>query len=1578
MMENTKSVDLKGYLLEERIGSGGFGAVYRARQTTIEREVAIKIILPGFANNPEFIRRFETEAHLVARLEHPHITPLHDFWRDPNGAYLVMRYLKGGSLREALQEGPYDLESTSRLLDQVAAAVSFAHRNDVIHRDIKPGNILLDEDGNAYLADFGIAKDLLNINGNRTSPDAVVGSLDYISPEQARGEPVTPRTDIYSLGVTLYEMITGEHPFKASSSIERLYKHINDPLPGIRNLPDDVRDTINHIIQTATAKDPEKRYPDVLALAVAFREGIGRKQTERDFNIVEQLTFREQEILALIASGMSNTDIAEKLVVTMATVKWHITQLYKKLGVRSRVQAIVRARELNLIINGGSSDSLSDLVQPGTLVSLPEPENPYKGLHAFQPTDARDFFGRDELTQKLIDVMRAKDPYYRFLAIVGPSGSGKSSLVKAGLIPALWKGKLPGSEKWFVVDMIPGTHPLDKLETTLIRVAANQAENLHEQLQRDDRGLLRVADIILPGDDTELVLVVDQFEEVFTLVDDEEARQKFLDLLRTAVSDVRSRVRVIITLRADYYDRPLHYAEFGDMLRLRMETVLPLTAKGLERAIRGPAERTGVIFEQGVVEQIVSDINYQAGALPLLQYALTELFDRREGRLITHKSYQQIGGTIGALANRASEIYSSLTPEGQELTRQMFLRLVTLGEGAEDTRRRASQVELLSLANNADLMEEIIDQFAAYRLFSLDHDPETRLPTVEVAHEAILREWDTLRQWLNESREDIRHERALARSAEDWQTHHREPSYLLHGSRLEQVEKWLETTGLILTPLERNFIAYSIEQRKQEQQAELTRQAREAALEQRSRNFLRGLVGIFALAALIAAGLTLFAFAQRSQAQSARAEAERSAGEFRSIALVFGARDALTNGQPDAALALAHEAINMPSPPVQAQNTFLDVATSTWIRQRFTGHSTRVWDAIYHPDGERIITTSWDGRAVIWDITTGQELQSFSADGRLLYAAVHPVNHHLIALGGNNATLRLWDTASGDVTELVQGTGTHTSPLFSADGSLLVTSIGNGAIGRWDMETLALQHTFQAHGPDLPFIPSIRFNRDGTLLITSALDGYVRIWDAETYALIREINQTAEGGAPAWVWTAQFVHNDEFVLSGFDFTVTLHNWRTGELIWSVQTPRLVQDIAITPDEQWFLVGMEGPPSTQLREMATGSVIRSYYGHNGRTQNLDISPDGMRFVTASVDGTAVEWPVWWEGTQTVTHIPGGNLALHPTLPLAAVTKDITQELKADGTIRIVNTETGEIVRELVAYRDAIDPETGEVTQERLHREHVRALTFTPDGRYLISGDYAPSYATNEIYIWDWESGEMVGIQDGHETFVRAIAVSPDGRLVASGDQADAQILIWELETQAIIHTLTDHDNALDALVFSPDGSRLYSRDGDGSVYSWDVNSGERLRTYGEGDGGASLMLIEGGTQLVAPSSNGTRIWDVNSGALLRRLDAGGYVATISPDESLLATMDIAGIRIYDLATGEEIFTRPLNQGVGAGWITFNSDRRLITTEENVFAVWGIPDTFEDMQSWALNSRYIPDFTCDQRALYQIEPLCGDDS
>ncbi len=352
-MDNLSGHIIKGYELRERIGAGGFGAVYRANQTTVGREVAIKIILPGFANHPDFIRRFEAEAQIIARLEHLHIVPLYDYWRDPDGAFLVMRWLKGGSLRDALEtNGPYDMEHASLLLDQIASALATAHQHHIIHRDLKPGNVLLDEDGNVYLADFGIAKDLMSPKESATQSDVIVGSPDYLSPEQARSETVTPQTDIYSLGVVLYELLTGQHPFPNGSTVQRLYSHLNDPLPAIANLPDDIRDAVNAVIQKATMKNPAHRYGDAPAMAAAFRAAAALDSKETPVNVVEVLTPREQEILHYMVEGRTNKEIADQLFVTVATVKWYITQMYRKLGVRSRVQAIVRARELDLIARG--------------------------------------------------------------------------------------------------------------------------------------------------------------------------------------------------------------------------------------------------------------------------------------------------------------------------------------------------------------------------------------------------------------------------------------------------------------------------------------------------------------------------------------------------------------------------------------------------------------------------------------------------------------------------------------------------------------------------------------------------------------------------------------------------------------------------------------------------------------------------------------------------------------------------------------------------------------------------------------------------------------------------------------------------------------------------------------------------------------------------------------------------------------------------------------------------------------------------------------------------------------------------
>ena len=337
----------------------------------------------------------------------------------------------------------------------------------------------------------------------------------------------------------------------------------------------------------------------------------------------------------------------------------------------------------------------------------------------------------------------------------------------------------------------------------MLRVAVNPPDSLLAQLREDKRGLLRAVRRCLPDDpNVELVLVIDQFEEVFTLVQDEAMRAHLLDSLTTAVLDERSRLRVIVTLRADFIDRPLSYVDFGELLRQRSEFVLPLTPDELEQAIVGPAERVGLQFESGLVSAILRDVSDQPGALPLLQYALTELFEQRADHLLTKNAYQAMGGVLGALGRRAEEVYLGLSETEQATARQIFFRLVTLGEGVEDTRRRVLRSELESRSSrsvNLANQYNVLDVFGKHRLLTFDRDPITRGPTVEVAHEALLREWERLREWLNESRADVRLQRRLADEAAQWDHAQRDASYLLIGAHLEQFEGWAANTTVALT-----------------------------------------------------------------------------------------------------------------------------------------------------------------------------------------------------------------------------------------------------------------------------------------------------------------------------------------------------------------------------------------------------------------------------------------------------------------------------------------------------------------------------------------------------------------------------------------------------------------------------------------------------------------------------------------------------------------------------------------------------------------------------------------------------------
>ena len=1521
-MKNLTGQSLKAYQLLERIGSGGFGAVYRAYQSTIGREVAVKVILPRFANQPDFIRRFEAEAQLVARLEHLHIVPLYDYWREPDGAYLVMRWLRGGSAKAALDRNPFGLESAALLLDQVGAALSMAHAADVIHRDLKPSNILLDEEGNAYLADFGIAADLRQKAGKAAADGSPVGTPRYIAPEQVRGEQPTPRTDIYSLGVTLYELLAGAYPFPGLNPVELLYKQLNDPLPELTVVAEEVRPEVNAVIQQATAKDPRQRYDDALSVAEAFRKAARLKEREAA-EMLEMLTPREQDVLRLIGAGLTNRQIAQELYIEHSTVRWYIRQIYGKLDVRSRRQAIKRAREIEWA-EAPETPAETDS-GTGISVALPAPTNPFKGLRAFAPADRDQFFGRKRVLNRLLETLAlppaarahsAPPGTGRFLAIVGPSGSGKSSLARAGLIPALREGRLPDSERWFIVELTPGVHPLDELEVALMRVAADQAGNLREQLERDAGGLLRAAELILPRDESELVLVVDQFEELFSLVEEEQERAFFLDLLATAVTSPRSRIRVVLTLRADYYDRPLQYAEFGGLVRRQMETLLPLNAEELEQAIVRPAEGVGVTYEPGLVATIIDDVLYQPGALPLLQYALTELFEERDERTLKHEAYTAIGGATGALATRAEELYLEQNENGREMIRQLFLRLVSVGRADEnptDTRRRVPQTELLALSAEEDLLEEMVDLFAAYRLLTLDHDPASRRPTVEVAHEALLREWGRLREWLNESRAEIRLQQQLARAAGEWEHAGRDAGFLIPGgTRLEQYETWRRTTELALTPQEVAYLEASLE-------AEEERQAHEARQARTRLNLRRALIGVLSLGLMVAIGLSLFAFSRQRVAEASEQEALRQA----SIGLAAQAIAQLDSEAPERGALLALAALEEYPYTPQAESALAQAVYRTHPYMILRAVDWFVRAIEFSPDG-----TSIAAGDAVWDSTDGEMVTEFNAGNLGVYNNLSldwlSDNSRLLATRPEDGGLvSVRDATTGEERQRHKFAMVNTA-YASADGRRALSASTNGTAFIWMIESGKIVQDFshKASVDDIVWSPEARVNDaiwspDERQVATAGEDGTIRVWDVETGDELKRFDAHPDG-VTALSWAAD---GARLASAGKDGLGRVWQASAGELLFTlIGHDALVHDIEWSPDDS-LLATVGGDGIVRVWDGRAGFERFALPGSDSTARDVSWSPDGQRL---AVSGEAlprvwdVSTPLVWlvgylptVGSPT-GFIPAEQLGVRTILPYWSPDSSWVGALGiSDFAYRLWDPLTGENIETFEGVEGGVahpNPAGTEIIFSNplriVNLETGRARPFSLPWVWLDSYfEWSPDGSLiavqpvdlSQYRIYDAESLELLYEGERRECgHLLAGTFSPDGAYLAHTcllSEEYTSVRIVEALSGKIVQELEGHTDWTYAASWSPDGTKLATTSNDLTVRVWDVASGETLTVIsGHRPSNYGLDWSPDGTRLVGSDPTGSvLIWDAQSGGVVNHYNLGGYAqVNWSPDGSRMLT------------------------------------------------------------------------------------------
>jgi WD40 repeat protein/serine/threonine protein kinase len=1524
-MSDLEGKNVRGYRLDITIGSGGFGTVYHAYQEVLNREVAVKVINEKYANQAQFIRQFEAEARIIARLEHLHIVSLYDYWREPSGAYLVMRWLKGGSLRGILKQSQLTIPQTVRMLNQVASSLSFAHSQNVIHRDIKPENILLDDLGNVFLTDFGIAVDLRN-QENLDVEHISFGSPDYVAPEQLTEHLITPQADIYSLGIMLYELLARERPFKGDTAKEIMKMQLNNPVPSLRLARPDLPPEIDTVIWQATAKRPSSRYDNVLELAVAF-QNIAAKIADvpPDYTISTEMRQRSNALKPKQVIDVPTEAFATGGLLTESFDESSATGTPVQLDAMET--GVLDAQQTGVIedyrtLPTSDLSNVGEIIQTMALVGE-GPSNPYKGLRPFEEADAGAFYGREELVKRLIDSFDA--PEKRFLALIGPSGSGKSSVVKAGMLPAFRRGAVKGSHKWFLTSMVPSDDPFREMSEALLRVAMNAPEDWGTMLRKTPQGLHRLLNIILPNDGSELLLFIDQFEEVFTQSEDEEARVLFLGSLWFALNQPDSRLRLIITLRADFYDRPLYYPQFGELLQKNTEVVLPLNLQELEAAILRPAQSVGLLIDPALTSAILQDVQGQPGALPLLQYALTEMYERREGHRLGQEEYVAIGGISGALAKRAEEIfYSRLDDKEQNLARQLFLRIVTIDENGTAVRRRIVWSELMAGVENRESLASVVDAFSRHRLLTTDRDPVTRSPTVEIAHEALINGWQQLRQWIDQNRAALQKRQELRTEVDRWLSNNREKSYLASGVRLGEFEGLVNNTLLALRPEEAEYIQSAVK-------------VREASI-RRTRQ-INAVLTVFSIVTgilAIVAGISFF-FANtaraeaedaRTVAEDARAEAEAALLDSRSRELA--ANSVATQGENDLSLLLAVEAVNVGQTYEAVNSLLLSLQANPNLAYYLQGHTQRVVALDMNSTGEMAVSASFDNTLIRWDMS------SFSRIGEPMLGHDFGINtisfspdDSLIASGSTDSTVRLWDSTTGEELAVLQAAAPIQTLAFSADGSKLYTGDRDGTILIWDMasrEIISTMNTVHAGAIDV-----IVANPNGTRFVSGGADAIARLWDAENNELVAEL-AADEIGVRALTFNRD---GSTLFTAGDSRTIFAWDGITGEkLNFRIQTDGAIYDLAYAPNAEVLAwAGTNGTiGSYDLARQQLGEILAA---HEGTIFEMEFDPRRFALLSAGFDTKIIYWSL-----STVQRPGAISARVQQSISEMSLYRNLEdvrlvlagESLNATNSTIIISDGAGERLYEIdlgeaiggnnhIVLDMAVSPDgtllatalrSGYVATwdmrngnllwaELVHEAIAKAVVFTPDN-ILYSVD-----ELGQILRWNVNNGEAeeanLPFPDGEHTGVTAFTLSSDGRYLALVGR-DSRIIVWDLTDMSLLQTLSGHNEAVNTLLFDSGSSRLISGGRDNRIIIWDIATGEEIHILeGQADWVTSLAL--------------------------------------SPDEHFLASGDRAGgVRLWEFETGRSVGT---SMYVNRDWVmglVFTDETHLLSShrDSGVIAQW----------------------------------------
>jgi WD40 repeat protein/serine/threonine protein kinase/energy-coupling factor transporter ATP-binding protein EcfA2 len=1162
--------------------------------------------------------------------------------------------------------------------------------------------------------------------------------------------------------------------------------------------------------------------------------------------------------------------------------------------------------------------------------------NPFRGLKVFDFEHAPIFHGRTRAIGDVLEALEAQVKAQRpFVLVVGASGSGKSSLVRAGVLPLLTQPEtIEGVGLWRWSVTRPGAGGsggdcFDALAAALLEPPAlpalqdpesgNAIRDLGSELrEHSDSVVFRIRDALdhaarewkiqrchsleekerqLRGsgrsDDADaarqqrerfelpkarLALVVDQLEELFTTGFSPELRQKYISAIAGLVRS--GRVFVVATLRNDFY---ASYQEFPELIELTKPggkiDLRPPTPAEIVNMIRLPAEAAGLHFEQDRetgqrLDQALRDTaSATQESLPLLEHVLSLLYDQQSSRgddLLRWSDYRELGELKGALAKHAEMVFSLLRSQEQKAFPVVMRYLVTLGQGEEEVpNRRTVPYRDFVASEGADQDQKagakgFVDLFIEKRLLVVDTDPQGEV-TVSVAHEALLREWQRVKEWLTENREFLRMRDRLDSSLKLWLSRGKQKDDLLGpGLPLAEGEKLVKDFGPSLSREQTGYVYASVNERKRRKRAQ-----------ERIRYAVMAAISVLA----IIAGLQwLRAERQReSVTQALKSEAQISTKlkeQLRQASWTSfnQAERQFQLGEWREGIALLARAIKFdPENPVASERFFQELIVhrekALPLPIASFAHQASVECVAFSSDGALILTASLDNTAKLWEVASGKLIASFVHQGVVEDVAFSPDGTRILT-ASEDKTAKLWNAATGKLITSFEHQDSVWHAAFSPDGARILTASADHSAKLWDAASGDLLISFQ-HQDE---VKDAVFSPDGARILTASKDKTAKLWVAASGKLIASFQHQH------WIWHAAFSPDGAWILTASaDHNAKLWEAASGKLIASLQHQADVKDATFSPDGTRILTASLDH-SAKLWDPASGQLIASFE-HQDEVDHATFSPDGLRIVTASLDKTARLWDA-----------VSGNLIVsfnHQGGVLQAV-------FSSDGT------------RILTASRDNTaklwDASSDKFSASFAHQDTVENAAFSPDGARLLTAS-----TDHSVDLWEVASGRLIANFEGlgrpfHGVF------SPDGARVLTASTETNRADIWAASSGKKMVSFAHQDTIRDA-IFSPDGARILTGSVDKTAKLWDAASGKLLASFDhEGEVSRVAFSPDGARILTASLDKTAKLWDTVSGKLLASLDHPYrvYYGAFSPSGARILTAsghDTA--KLWDAASGKLI-------------------------------------------------------------------------